>query len=172
MAGLSTRLIQDSDDCNFFGSGRDKIDEWLRANAKRQHEEKRVVTYVWEHEGEIHGFFSLTPHRLTDADVTVSGHAGGPLTGYLIAKIGIWERAAGDVDEFTLSSGKIVQIPKPVQLVADAMIAASKASRLGGGRYLFIETTNEPTSILGALYMLGFKSITQAGSPTHYIQLP
>jgi hypothetical protein len=171
MAALSTRLIQDSDDCNFFGSSRQEIDDWLSAHAKRQHAEKRVVTYVWEDQGNICGYFSLTPHRLTDVDVSVSGHAGGPLTGYLIAKIGIWTGAANQTEDFTTSNGDVVAVPKPVLLIVDALVAASKASRAGGGRYLFIDTTDEPTALLEALQLAGFKSINPAGSPTHYIML-
>ncbi|OJZ65814.1 hypothetical protein BRW65_27750 [Mycobacterium paraffinicum] len=173
MAPLSTRLIQESDDTNFFGSARPEIDDWLSAHAWRQHDEQRLVTYVWEEQGSIRGFFSLTPHRLTDVDVSISGHARGPLTGYLIAKIGIWTGAADDVDEISLHNGKVLQITKPEQLIVDAMIAASKASRLCGGRYLFIDTTNEPWAIRTGLDRLGFKPINPAPaeSSIHYIRL-
>jgi hypothetical protein len=172
MADLTTRLIQDTDNCAFLNSGRPEIDDWLENHAKRQHREKRVITYVWDQGEFILGYFSLTPHRLVDADISISGHAGGPLTGYLIAKIGIHQGAALEGDEITLANGDVVgPVPKPVQLIIDAFIAADSASEIGGGRYLFIDTTNEPPPILNALSAVGFQSITPADSPTYYITL-
>ncbi len=171
MAELTTRLIQDTDNCAFLESGRPEIDEWLSKHALRQHKEHRVATYVWA-EGEfVYGFFALTPHRLVDADVSISGHAGGPLTGYLIAKIGMRESAAQETDPVPADDGSTFMIPKAGLLVIDALIAASEASERGGGRYLFIDTTNEPPAILEALETIGFKSISPVDSPTHYIRL-
>ncbi len=168
---LSTRLIEETDNCAFLNTGRPDIDSWLNDHAKRQHAEKRVVTFVWEQGEFVLGYFSLTPHRLVDADVSISGHAGGPLTGYLIAKIGIQHNAAEEIDRIELSDGTVLDIPKPVQLIIDALVAASDASVYGGGRYAFVDTTNEPPAILKALDGIGFRSITAAGSPTHYITL-
>jgi hypothetical protein len=169
---LSTRRIQDSDNCAFLDSGRPEIDSWLIDHAKRQHAEKRVTTFVWAEGDFVYGYFSLTPHRLVDADVSVSGHAGGPLTGYLIAKIGIRQSAANEVDRIELThTGDVVHVSKLGQLIVDALVAAGDASQLGGGRYAFIDTTNEPPAILEALENVGFRSITAAASPTHYITL-
>ncbi len=171
MTGLASRRIKDSDNCAFLNSGRPEIDEWLSSHALRQHQERRVATYVWSEGDFVYGFFALTPHRLVDADVSISGHAGGPLTGHLIAKTGIREGAAYETDPITLDDGEVVQVPKPGLLIIDAMIAAQEASDVGGGRYLFIDTTNEPAPILDALNTIGFRSITPGGSPTHYIRI-
>lgn len=169
---LSTRRIKHSDNCAYLDSGRPDIDSWLAEHALRQDTEKRVATYVWVEGDFVYGYFSLTPHRLVDADVSISGHAGGPLTGYLIAKVGIRQGAGEEVDRIELTSiGEVVEVSKILQLLVDALVAASDASELGGGRYLFIDTTNEPPLVLDALQKAGFRSITAAGSPTHYITL-
>ena len=120
----------------------------------------------------VHGFFTLTPHSLLpDDDSRISGHTGGALSGYLIAKIGINQGAASETATRSAKNGKKVTWPVPVFVLIDAIVSAELASQFGGGRYIFIDTTNEPRPILDALRGLGFKSITPTGSPVHFLKL-
>ncbi|SII19974.1 Uncharacterised protein [Mycobacteroides abscessus subsp. abscessus] len=124
----------------------------------------------------VYGFYSLTPHQLIPDDETrISGHAGGVLSGYLIAKFGVNKRAAEEATEVEYESGpgkrKRGPFPNPVLLLIDAIVDAERASRHGGGRYAFIDTANEPKTVLEAVSGLGFKPIKPEGSTLQFIKL-
>lgn len=100
----------------------------------------------------------------------MSGHAGGVLSGYLIAKIGVDQRA---IDSQTRLSDedRTVTVPVLWALVVHAVVRASAAARLAGGKWLFIDTTNEPQCIMDALARIGFKSITPEDNSVHFVKL-
>ena len=120
----------------------------------------------------VYGFYTLVPHSLEpDQETRISGHAGGALSGYLIAKIGIHQGAAQEQVTRTTRDGQKITFPTPVFLVIDAIVDAEMAAEHGGGRYCFIETTNEPPHILATLRGLSFRPISPGGSAMHFIKL-
>lgn len=109
---------------------------------------------------------------MPDEETRISGHAGGVLSGYLIAKFGINKRAAQQRTSVTYKDGgETYNFPNPVLLLIEALVDAENASRLGGGRYAFIDTSNEPEPVIEAVNGLGFAPIKPEGSSLHFIKL-
>ena len=155
----------------FLSSGRPEIDRWLSESAASAQEQSFCRTYVWSDQPPyVFGFYSLVPHRVdSDEDVKVSGHAGGALSGYLLAKIGLHQKAVGQVCRIPGDAG--LTAPAELLLVLDAHIQATRASYLAGGRYLFVDTSNEPPHFLDVFRRIGFRSISPSGNPLHVMKL-
>lgn len=157
-----------------LNSGRPEIDLWLTQHAVRLQRDNSCVTVVWT-DGQhpfVYGYYSLTPHRLEpDAETKASGYTGGALSGYLIAKIGVHKEAASEIREVRHDDGTATRIPVPALLLIDALVDMEHAAGTAGGRWAFIDTTNEPDCILKALNEIGFKPISPAGSPIHFLRL-
>jgi hypothetical protein len=137
----------------------------------RLQDEAVLRTYVWGDQlPYVAGFFSLSPHRIeSDEDLKVAGHAGGSLSGYLIAKIGLHSAAA---DETTLLPGDSdTRLPNKYLLVIDAVVSAGRASYWAGGRYVFIDLQNEPAWVAEVSERLGFRSISPTGSTMHVMKV-
>ena len=140
----------------------------------RLQEERACVTYVWADQPPfVSGFFTLTPHRLEDSAARLPGHAGGVLNGYLIAKIGVHQNAVNETVDLKTGSdpGNVIELPPVVGLLIEAVVKAMRAAFYGGGRWLFIDTSNEPPHVLNELPRLGFKEIKPEGSPIHFLKL-
>jgi hypothetical protein len=166
--------ISASHDCGFLSSGRPEIDSWLADHALRLQNERTCVTYVWADQPPfVSGFLTLTPHRLEDDEVRVSGHAGGALSGYLIAKIGIHENAVHETVKVRVGRepDDFSELPPTVALLIEAVVHATRAAFYAGGRWLFIDTSNEPDHLVGNLEALGFKPIKSEGSPVYFLKL-
>jgi hypothetical protein len=122
----------------------------------------------------VYGFYSLVPHRLEpDEDTRMSGYTGGALSGYLIAKVGIHQDAAKENYQRRRQNeddAKIV-LPPTALLLIDALVDAEMAARHAGGKYCFIDLTNEPKHICLIAGAIGFKPIKPEGSATHFIIL-
>ncbi|TFI40244.1 hypothetical protein E4P29_25360 [Rhodococcus sp. 1R11] len=133
-------------------------------------------TYVWaDQHPYVSGFYTLVPHLIdTDRDtVQLSGHAGGAISGFLIAKIGIHRESALKKSriEAPSGSGKFLSVQNISILLVEAMVRAAAASRIGGGRFLFIDTTMEPDFLVKALKSLNFLPINGQGSPMWCLKL-
>jgi hypothetical protein len=156
----------------FLNSGRSQIDSWFHEHALRVQTEGRMRTYVWDDQAPyVSAFYSLVPHVLpADDGFYIPGDPlGGPLSGFLIAKLGINQNAVGQESE--LPGHPEVTLENEILLLVDAMVTARRAALIGGGRYAFIDTSNEPPHILTALGRVGFKSVTEAGHPVHVVRL-
>jgi hypothetical protein len=106
-----------------------------------------------------------------DKATRISGHTGGALSGYLIAKIGIQRKAARESLQQTATDGSVYDMPIPALLIIDALIDMEHAAGTAGGRWAFIDTTNEPEGILEELDTIGFQPINRSGSPMHFLKL-
>lgn len=167
-------LLSASHECGFLSSGRPDIDEWFASQAERLQGDRTCVTYVWADQPPYAlGFFTLTPHRVMDVAEGLSGHAGGAMSGYLIAKIGINQNAVSETVNIWTGPAEddFAAVSPTVALLIDAVVHASRAAYYGGGRWLFIDSSNEPQHILDNLDRLGFKSITAEGSPMRFLKL-
>lgn len=161
-------------ECGFLSTGRSGIDDWFSDHAQRLQETRTCVTYVWSDQPPyVSGFFTLTPHRIDDEEARIPGHAGGTLSGYLIAKIGVHEGAVDETIDLKVGpeASDVVALPPIVGLLIEAIVKAARAAFHGGGRWLFIDTTNEPPHVLSELETLGFKAIKPEGSALHFIKL-
>jgi hypothetical protein len=151
----------------FLQSGRPEIDTWFNGQALRLQDDGVCRTYVWGDQlPYVAGFYALVPHTLqSDEDLNVTGHAGGVLSGYLIAKLGLH---AGVRDLESLLPGDSDQrIANKYLLVVDAVARASRASYFAGGRYVFIDLRGEPEWLVEVVGRVGFRSISSSGSPIH-----
>jgi len=166
-----TSPLSSEDLCGFLHSGRAEIDQWLAESALSAHTQGFSRTFVWSDQPPyVAGFYSLVPHRVdSDEDTWVSGHAGGALSGYLLAKIGLHRKAVGQLCRLAGDSG--IEAPAELLLILDAHIRASRASYLCCGRYLFVDTSNEPPHFLEVLSRVGFHSISPGGNPLHVMLL-
>lgn len=160
----ATRPLNSEHLTGFLDSGRPEIDEWLHSQAFRLQEEGVCRTYVWGDQlPYVAGFYSLVPHRVeSDEDLKVSGHAGGALSGYLIAKFGIHQAALRQ--KSLLPGSGTTSLENKYLLLIDAVVQASRASWQAGGRFVFIDLQNEPEQLVEAAGRLGFKSISPSGS--------
>lgn len=163
----STRALNAEHLTGFLNSGREDIDRWFADKALRLQEEAFARTFVWADQPPyVSAFYTLVPHRVeSDDDHQISGHAGGALSGYLIAKIGIHQKAAADHSLFPGSSNDT--LPNVYLLIIDAVVRATHASYFAGGRYIFIDLNNEPQYLVDAAREIGFKSISPTGSTMH-----
>jgi hypothetical protein len=129
-------------------------------------------TYVWgDQPPYVAGFYTLIPHRIdSDENTRVPGHAGGALSGYLIGKIGLDLRAV-DHESNVPVGDQTLSVPNSILLVIDAVVRASHAAYIAGGRYVFINISNEPAHIVEAVRAVGFHSISPSGDPMHVIRL-
>ncbi len=158
---VATAPLDEEHDTGHLNSGRDEIDDWLARQALRLQQDGLCKTYVWADQPPyVSGFYTLIPHRIdaSNQTITVAGHTGGSITGYLIAKIGIHEDAAERLADVARPdpTKPPFQIPNAVLLVLEALLAANRAAEHAGGEYLFVDTSNEPKSILDALDTMGF----------------
>lgn len=119
----------------------------------------------------VAAFYTLVPHRIESEDDTrISGHTGGDISGYLIAKIGINVDAASGSSRLPGDPGHTLS--NILLLLIDAVVHASRASYLAGGRYVFIDINNEPSTLSDAVQQIGFSSISSAGSSMHVMKVP
>ncbi|WP_145013144.1 hypothetical protein [Mycobacterium marseillense] len=143
----------------------------MNDQAMRLQDEAFCRTYVWGDQlPYVAGFYALLPHRIeSDEDLKVTGHAGGALSGYLIAKIGL-HSGARDLQSL-LPGDSNERIANKYLLVVDAVARSSRASYFAGGRYVFIDLQNEPPWLVEAAGRIGFHSISPSGSTMHVMKL-
>lgn len=112
------------------------------------------------------------PHSLVpDPDTKISGYTGGALSGYLIAKIGIHRDAIDEDRTVTSPDGEVYEMPIAALLIIEALVDMEHAAGTAGGRWAFVDTANEPETIIQELAAIGFKPINRAGSTTWFLKL-
>ncbi|WP_139061764.1 hypothetical protein [Tsukamurella pulmonis] len=158
-------------DCAHINTGRPDIDQWFANHAPRLQADRSVRTMVWADQAPfVSAFASLTPHRVIDTDARIPGHSGGPLTGYLVAKLGIDMRAKDLTVDFVANT-QTIKLKAVDMLLVNTVATAMQASRAGGGRLLFLDTRDEPRHILDAMKRVGFRSISPMGDPLHFMKI-
>ena len=129
-------------------------------------------TYVWDDQAPyVAAFYTLVPY-VVDAndDFSIPGDPlGGPLSGYLIAKLGIHQKTVGQLSQ--IGDDADLMFENENLLLVDALVRAGRASQFGGGRYAFIDATNEPDHILSAMRRVRFRPVAPANNPLHVVRL-
>lgn len=167
--------LNDEHDCSAIQSSRPEIDSWFHDHAARLQREGLARTYVWADQYPwVGGFFTLRPERYVDLDTTeglrVPGHTGGPISGYLLAKVAVDHRIARAVSTVAVgASGETISLSNTHLLLAAAVARARVAAEIGGGAYLFVNTDKEPEWISSALADIGFTPVRPGGDATHFL---
>lgn len=118
-------------DCSEFRSGADELDEWLRARALKAQEVGNATTFVFVHDGTVHGYYALASGGIEReaAPRLVRHNAPQPIPVLLLARLAVDRRAQGR------GIGR--------RLIQDALIRALHVSEQVGFRAVIVHSRDE-----------------------------
>lgn len=115
-----------------FHCGNQVVDSWAANHASTARKRGTAVVYVTYCDGEVAGFYSLSTHSVTRADVTggwFSRNAPEQVPAVLLGMLGVDERYKG--------------CGLGAQLLRDAILNALKIADLAGARALIVDPTDD-----------------------------
>jgi predicted GNAT family N-acyltransferase len=117
-----------------FDCGKESLNSWLIANARRADSSGVAHVYVWTPLGEqkVSAYFAICPTEVARTDDGVSGAMAGGysrIPGYLIGRLAIDTSLRGQ------GYGE--------QLLLDALRKAVAASEIGGGRLIVVDAIDD-----------------------------
>jgi GNAT superfamily N-acetyltransferase len=124
--------IRPDHDLAKFASGHGDLDAWLRKHAVHSDATGTARTYVWlDEEGDVSAYYSLTPHLVRRAELSVKQGRGSPdaIPAILLARLALDRALQGT------GLGSV--------LVADALGIAVEAIRKAGGRLIVVDAIDE-----------------------------
>jgi GNAT superfamily N-acetyltransferase len=115
-----------------FACGEATLDRWLQSAALTADAMGIARTYVWTRENAVIGYFSLCPHEVRRDELPSTLGHGAPrsIPAILLARLALDRRLHGQ----GLGSS----------LLLDALIRATDAIQIAGGRLIVVDAIDEP----------------------------
>ncbi len=140
----SARLT-DAHTLDGFDCGKESLNTWLSAHARRADSSGVAHVYVWTplHEQKVCAYFAICPTEVVRSDEGLSDSMAGGysrMPGYLIARLAIDTALRGQ------GYGE--------QLLLDALGKAVAASEIGGGRLIVVDAIDDEAKAFYEHYQL------------------
>ncbi|MCK0438605.1 hypothetical protein MUG78_03770 [Gordonia alkaliphila] len=159
----SPERLNENHSFDFFDSGEPDLDEWPQKHALQDQNDGKSATHVWTDDGGeyVVGYYTLLP-TITRADdgrifsiLRPGKYQGREVAGVLIGKLAL--------DQSLRGGGR------GIDLLADAILTASEAMTLIGGRHVLIDPMRDRPRLREWYLEAGFKPID--GSDRLYLDI-